>query len=226
MDSRLSLSPEGRHSDEARHWATFSDVALAMLLVFVVFIVAQFLDYKRVFVLERIDHRKQVVAHRIDSLAASWGGISVLVRDEDELRQRIRISGNNELVFKPCLDDLRPDGAELMRSLGRLLGDYKRYFDAVEVEGYADRLSPTGPVCVQAGIEDNWQLSARRATEVVRVLSSLNALPDSILSAVGEGQFHPLSAPSDTTEDALRKDRRIEIVLRYSENVSPGESGG
>lgn len=226
METRFSLSPESRHGDEARHWTTFSDVALAMLLVFVLFILAQFLQYERIFVLEEIDRRKQVVAQSIDNLAAQWQEIQVIVEDEDELRQRIRISGNGELVFEPCLDELRPDGADLMENIGVLLGEYPGYFAAVEVEGHADRQAATGIVCVRAGIQDNWQLSARRATEVVRVFSRSQALPNTLLSAVGKGEFHPLSAPSDTTQEALRQDRRIEIVLRYSEDIFPRGSDG
>jgi chemotaxis protein MotB len=226
MDTQSFLSPERDHGEEARHWATFGDVALAILLVFVLFILAQFLQYERIFVLEEIDRRKQVVAHSIDSLAVQWPGIQVSVKHEDELRQRIRISGNGELVFEPCLDQLRADGAELLHSLAGLLGSYRAYFDAVEVEGHADRRSPTGIVCVRAGILDNWQLSARRATEVVRVFSSSGALPDPMLSAVGKGEFHPISAPFDTAQAALRHDRRIEIVLRYSEDIAAGAAGG
>ena len=225
MDTRLSPSPGDHRNEEAKHWATLGDVALSMLLVFVLFILAQFLKYEQIFVQEEIERRKHLVAVQIRAEAGRREGIDVEVVSEDGLSQRIRVTG--ELVFEECRDDLRPTGRELLIVLGAVLGDQESYFESVQVEGHADRQGVTGIVCQQAGIEDNWQLSARRATEVVRLFSSSSLLQNARLSSVGRGEFHPLSDPSDTTALALARDRRIEIVLRYSqEGILPENPDG
>lgn len=215
MANRLTLSPEAGRGGEAKYWATFSDVALSMLLVLVLFILAQFVQYERVFVFEEIGRRMQEVAERIESVAAPYEGVEVEVFKEDDMHQRIRVAG--ALVFEPCRANLTDKGRRLLIDLGRALSATGPYFESVEVEGHADRLAATGEVCRREGIEDNWQLSSRRATEVVRLFSGEDFFPGAELSSVGRGAFHPLSSPSDTTAADLRKDRRIEIVLRYSD---------
>ena len=229
MRARISLSPEPGSAEESPHWATFSDIALAMLLVLLLFIRAQFLHYQRVFVLEEIARRKLAVAEQLRALGGPAYGIRIEVLDDDDLQQRIRVGGtgsgtnSSTLVFRECSEELTPGGRQLLVALGTVLGQYQDYFSSVEVEGHADRQAPTGQLCRDSGIEDNWQLSARRATEVVRVFSGAALVSDNKLSSVGKGQFHPLSAPQDTMAVALERDRRIEVVLRYSDTGIAGE---
>lgn len=224
MAGRLSLSPESGRDGEAKYWATFSDVALSMLLILVLFILVQFLQYNRVSVLQEIGRRMQHVAQQVERVADEHKGVDVKVLKEDYMHQRIRVSGG--LVFAPCRDAITSRGRSLLIDLGQVLSANASYFESVQVEGHTDPLSATGEVCRAAGIADNWQLSARRATEVVRLFSSEGFFPGAELSAVGRGQFHPLSAASDTTAAALKKDRRIEIVLRYSDKGLGQEKPG
>ncbi|WP_419860426.1 OmpA/MotB family protein [Candidatus Palauibacter sp.] len=193
-----------------------------MLLVLVLFILAQFLNYEQIFIQEEIDRRKERVETQIHAETVDREGIAIEVVSDDDLSQRIRVTG--ELVFEECRDDLRPTGRELLMTLGTTLGRNQSFFESVQVEGHADRQGPTGIVCQQAGIEDNWQLSAQRATEVVRLFSSSELFEAAQLSSVGRGEYHPLSDPSDTTATALSRDRRIEIVLRYSQQGILGGS--
>jgi len=195
-----------------------------MLLVFMLVILAQYLHYQDIFVLEEIQKRKDRVAQRVDSLDAFWSGIRLEAVDEDGLHQRIRVAG--ELVFRSCRDDLTTDGQALLEDIGTILKTHRNFFQSVQVEGHADRRGAAGCSEVASGVEDNWQLSARRATEVVRLFSSSQVLPGEVLSSVGRGQFQPLSEPTDTSTAALERDRRIEIVLRYSEeDASRGFEG-
>ena len=51
----------GRFRDEAasgRTWVVFSDVALAMLFVFLIYIFAQFVHYQKIAVLEELERRQ------------------------------------------------------------------------------------------------------------------------------------------------------------------------
>ena len=221
MPMRLAPSADDYRNDGVRRWATLSDVVLSMLLVFVLFILVQFLNYEQIFIQEEIDRRKERVETQIRAETGGREGITIEVASDDGLSQRIRVTG--ELVFEECRDDLRPTGRELLMALGTTLGRNQSFFESVQVEGHADR-QPVGIVCEQAGIEDNWQLSAQRATEVVRLFSSSELFEGAQLSSVGRGEYHPRSDPADTTATALSRDRRIEIVLRYSQEGIVGGS--
>lgn len=223
MRARISLNPESEQSEGASYWAAFSDITLAMLLVFLLFILAQILQNQEIFVLEAISQRKQEVAASVASATTEADSVEVLSPAYNR-EQRIRVGG--AFVFKECSEELEETGQDLLRELGAVLDSHRTYFTSVEIEGHADRQAPTGPVCKRRGISDNWQLSARRANQVVRFFSQQELIGDPKLSSVGKGQFHPLSAPEETASAALARDRRIEIVLRYSDDglseVRPG----
>lgn len=216
MQTRVSLSPEAEAGSEARHWATFSDVALAMLLVFILFILAQFLQYEKIFVLEEIARRQAEVEAAILSADAPNDSVAISFwKDDDFITQRVRITGAE--FFQGCSELLSDRGTATLRLIGSVLQTRAMWFEAIQVEGHADRRPPSDS-CLNRGIEDNWQLSARRATEVVRAFSAWGVLPDSVLSSVGRGEFYPLSAAEDTTAEAYQRDRRIELVIRYSDD--------
>ena len=79
----------------------------------------------------------------------------------------------------------------------------------VVVYGYTDNLAVGAPL-KRAGIENNIDLSSRRADNVVAYLESQGVNPN-IISAKGFGDTHPVA--SNDTPDGRAKNRRIEIVL-------------
>ena len=78
----------------------------------------------------------------------------------------------------------------------------------VVVYGYTDNL-PVGAPLKRAGIDNNIDLSSRRADNVVAYLTSQGVDPN-IISAKGFGDTHPVA--SNDTPDGRAKNRRIEIV--------------
>ena len=79
----------------------------------------------------------------------------------------------------------------------------------VVVYGYTDNLAVGAPL-KRAGIENNVDLSSRRADNVVAYLESQGVNPN-IISAKGFGDTHPVA--SNDTPDGRAKNRRIEIVM-------------
>jgi len=57
----------------------------------------------------------------------------------------------------------------------------------------------------------NWELSTKRATNVVRFLIDTCELEPSKLTATGNAEFNPIK-PNDTQENR-QKNRRIDIVI-------------
>lgn len=76
----------------------------------------------------------------------------------------------------------------------------------VMIEGYIDNVS-IHTNC----IEDNWDLSAKRATSVVRVMQQNHNIDPNKLIAAGRGQYNILA--SNNTIEGRTKNRRTRIVL-------------
>ncbi|MFZ1829029.1 MAG: peptidoglycan -binding protein [Candidatus Competibacteraceae bacterium] len=75
----------------------------------------------------------------------------------------------------------------------------------IEVQGHTDRAP------IRSGrFPSNWELSTRRAQEVVNYLIR-QGVPPQRLAAAGMGEYHPLDA-ADTPE-AYRRNRRIELKI-------------
>jgi flagellar motor protein MotB len=81
--------------------------------------------------------------------------------------------------------------------------------DKLVVYGYTDN-HPVGAALKKRGIEDNLDLSSRRADAVVRYLTSKGINPN-VISAKGRGETHPV-APNDTPKNRAQN-RRIEIIV-------------
>jgi len=76
----------------------------------------------------------------------------------------------------------------------------------VMVEGYTDS-NPINTEC----INDNWDLSVKRATSVVRVLQNDHKIDPKRLVAAGRSEFLPLD--TNKTPEGRSKNRRTRIVL-------------
>ena len=75
------------------------------------------------------------------------------------------------------------------------------------VEGHTDSMQLTG-----AGvIEDNWDLSVKRATTVVRVLQDTYHLDPKRMTAAGRSEYLPLT--DNSTPEGRAKNRRTRIVI-------------
>ena len=76
----------------------------------------------------------------------------------------------------------------------------------VMVEGYTDNV----PI-KSSGIQDNWDLSVKRATSVVRVLQEDFKIDPNRLIAAGRGEYNALA--SNDTEEGKATNRRTRIII-------------
>ena len=75
----------------------------------------------------------------------------------------------------------------------------------LRIDGHTDRIPINTPA-----FPSNWELSTARAGAVVRYLAE-QGVPEERMAAAGFGEFFPVA--EGMSEDALRKNRRIEIKL-------------
>ena len=74
------------------------------------------------------------------------------------------------------------------------------------VEGHTDDQAMKGGV-----IEDNWDLSVKRATSVVRILQNEFGVPPERMTAAGRSYYIPVA--SNDTAEGRSKNRRTRIVI-------------
>lgn len=118
---------------------------------------------------------------------------------------KVYVSMENKLLFNSGSWSVGPEGKKAVVELGKVLGENPDI--AVLIEGHTDN----DPYGGSGPIADNWDLSTKRATAIVAILSENKAINKKNLTAAGRGEFSPL-ATNDTAEGKA-KNRRIEIIL-------------
>lgn len=121
----------------------------------------------------------------------------------------VYVSLQEKLLFKSGSDVVNPQGKKALKSLAQVLNNTKDI--TVNIEGHTDNV----PIKTNL-FKDNWDLSAARATSIVRVLTTDNAFDPKRITASGRGGFHPVG--SNETVDGRAGNRRTEIIL--SPNLS------
>ncbi len=117
----------------------------------------------------------------------------------------------SDILFPSGGADLNPSGQAQITQLAATLKDIAKDIPPdvnwiLRVDGHADRL----PVDPFGSYADNWDLSAKRAINVAKLLIK-DGIPANRVAATAFGDTQPLD-PADTAE-AYAKNRRIEIRL-------------
>lgn len=113
--------------------------------------------------------------------------------------------------FEPGEVEVRPDLRPILDKIGRVVERTKRL---VRVEGHTDAGEANTP-----GYASDWELSAARASWVVKYWIKRFELPGNRFSAAGLSHYRPISDKKD--EWGRAKNRRIEIVILNNQNESP-----
>jgi chemotaxis protein MotB len=118
-----------------------------------------------------------------------------------------RLIYSNRDIFSPGGLKLSEKGKEILLELARSIKANKNQY--IIVEGHTDNR----PVAASSRQKypTNWEISAKRATVVVRFLQEEGGLGPERLSAIGYSFYRPIA--SNDTEEGRRKNRRVEIIL-------------
>jgi chemotaxis protein MotB len=120
---------------------------------------------------------------------------------------KIYVSMENKLLFESGSWTVGAEGKKAVDLVGKVLGDNPDI--SVLIEGHTDDDKITGTI--GGGVENNWDLSTKRATAIVNILSQNKAIDKRNLTAAGRGEYAPLM--SNETAEGKAKNRRIEIIL-------------
>jgi chemotaxis protein MotB len=128
-------------------------------------------------------------------------GLTVSVKDG-----KVYVSLEEKLLFKSASWEIDANGRNALRKLAVVLE--KNPDIQVMIEGHTDNV-PYNPGKSQ--LKDNWDLSVKRATTVVRVLLEGSKIDAKRLTAAGRSQYLPVE--DRNTAEARQKNRRTEIIL-------------
>lgn len=117
---------------------------------------------------------------------------------------KVYISMSDKLLFKSGDATIEMKGREALQKLAVVLNKSPEI--AIAIEGHTDNV----PIKT-AVYKDNWDLSAARANNVVRILVNEYAMNPTQLSAVGRGEFFPVA--DNSTTEGKAKNRRTDVVL-------------
>ncbi|WP_428666774.1 OmpA family protein [Runella sp.] len=131
------------------------------------------------------------------------------VSDEDvnvEVKKGVvYISLSDKMLFKYGSYDITTQAENVLSKIAKVVNDRKD-FDIL-VEGHTDSV----PYSSASVLEDNWDLSAKRATSVVRTLQKKYGVAPERMTAGGRGEYLPKVA-NDSSQNRS-KNRRTEIVI-------------
>ena len=122
------------------------------------------------------------------------------------LRQESRgvvLQLQDSLLFDSGSAALRPVAR---RELSALASELARLNQPLRIEGHTDNIPVRG-----SGYASNWDLSAARATSVLRFLLDTTSLPPASLAVAGYGEFRPIA--TNATAAGRAKNRRVDIVI-------------
>ena len=120
----------------------------------------------------------------------------------------------DEVLFANASAELRGSGRRILDTLAPTLREIP---NAISVDGHTNSL----PISTER-YPSNWELSADRATGVLRYLSTARGIPVSRLSAGAFADTEPLRSHSDPRAVVLN--RRVEIVVIAPLDASSGRA--
>ena len=161
---------------------------------------------KRLNELEALIAAKEVSMRKLkETLSNALNGFEGKGLTVEQKNGKVYVSMENKLLFKSGSWAVNSEGKTAVVEVGKVLGDNPDI--SVLIEGHTD----DDPYAGSGPIADNWDLSTKRATAIVAILSENKAVNKQNLTAAGRGEFSPLG--SNATAEGKAKNRRIEIIL-------------
>ncbi len=130
------------------------------------------------------------------------------INDEDvtvEVKKGVvYISLSDKMLFQSGKYEINKQAEVVLEKIARVLNDHRQL--DILVEGHTDDVPISTPLLV-----DNWDLSVKRATSIVRVLQTKYGIAPERMTAGGRSEFIPKT--SNSTVEGRAANRRTEIII-------------
>lgn len=157
--------------------------------------------------LERVLNQKDSVMNGLRTKVAQ----ALYAFDADELTVEMRngkvyVSLEEKLLFSSGSYRVGAKGTDALKRLAVVLEQNPDI--QILIEGHTDNV----PVNSTSDLMlDNWDLSVKRATSIVRILLAHSSIDPTRLTSAGRGEFMPVA--DNATAEGKQKNRRTEIIL-------------
>ena len=131
-----------------------------------------------------------------------------------ETSRGVTVEINDSILFSPGQANLQPASVSAMRAIASVLAasDFP-----ITIEGHTDNI----PIAT-AQFPSNWELSAVRATTVLRLFND-GGVGAERLTAIGYGETRPVE--TNTTPEGRARNRRVSILIDSNRPEEPTEIG-
>ncbi len=159
----------------------------------------------RVDQLEGLIASKEAAMQRLkDAVSAALQGFEGKGLTVERKNGKVYVSMENKLLFSSGSWAVNGEGQRAVVNLANVLSNNPDI--DVLIEGHTDNVPYGG----KGVLIDNWDLSTKRATAIVRILVNNNVSAEQI-TAAGRSKFMPVA--SNASSSGKAKNRRIEIIL-------------
>jgi len=156
--------------------------------------------------LESILYKKDSVVNALkEKVSKALMGFTDMGLAVEMRNGKVYVSLEEELLFKSGSFVVDPKGVSAIKKLSEVLAQNPDI--NIMVEGHTDDV----PYIASESIKDNWDLSVKRATAIVRILMENQKIEGKRIVAAGRSKYSPVI--DSKAPDARRKNRRTEIIL-------------
>jgi chemotaxis protein MotB len=148
------------------------------------------------------DAKMNALKTAVSNALTNFEGKGLTVEQRDG---KVYVSMENKLLFSSGSWAVNAEGRRAVQQLGEVLAQNPDI--AVLIEGHTDNVPYGG----SGQLQDNWDLSTKRATSIVQILRENNRIDPQNLTAAGRGEFAPVAG--NETAEGKAKNRRIEVIL-------------
>lgn len=153
---------------------------------------------------DAVTRKDSVTLALVTSLKGELGDMS----DEDVSinveKGVVYISISDRLLFKSGSSKVSSDAKKVLSKVADILKNKPEL--EIMVEGHTD----TDPIAAP-NIEDNWDLSVKRATSIVRILQNEYEVAPERMTAAGRGEYVPIA--SNDNAEGKAANRRTKIIV-------------
>lgn len=205
------MAPLRRNSEEnGGSWLVFTDLTVGLLSLFILaFVAMTSLKQQRDQELTRTEQEVVSCQEEVRRIAQQRNALLSRSLKSTIERGLIALEDGNiqiqaSVLFPTGKSELTPAGTEVIEAIGKGILEILDSGSVIMVSGFTDD-SP-----IKSETYTNWELSAERATNVVKTLIRHGFPPDKLFAA-GFGESHPRYP--NTTVQNRSLNRRVEISL-------------
>ncbi|MDZ7777321.1 MAG: OmpA family protein [Bacteroidales bacterium] len=153
-------------------------------------------------VLNRQDSLVTALKDKVSAALLNFEGEGLTVEQKDG---KVYLSLEEKLLFRSGSWSVESRGIQAIKQISQVLE--KNPDIHIMVEGHTDNVPYNG----SGQVKDNWDLSVKRATSIVRIIAENSDVNPSQLTAAGRGEYLPVA--TNETSEGKAKNRRTEIIL-------------